>query len=225
MGHGLSWRSAFTRNGEWTTLSKTSFLRSDVRFFRDHRFVLVHHQSNINSEINASMRFNLMKSPLVYFDHFFSFLSFSLSISLSLTHTQTLSHSLCTPSLARVPLDINFLHSLRLCEPLFFASLLRHRVHTLHRRPRPNEIIPAPIRLGWDFSPLCNTPAFFFFFFLNSPSNEGVRGSRRNCYWHNTGGSCILNPFVGSYSFFFSFSQSPLVFPPLAPPGEVIGHA
>lgn len=59
------------------------------------------------------------------------------------------------------PSILIFLHSLRLSEPPF-SPLCLGTVHaTLHRRSKPNEIIPAPIRLGWDFCPLCNTPEFF----------------------------------------------------------------
>lgn len=113
---------------------------------------------------------------------------------------------------SRIPLDINFFaQSPPRAGPLFLLSV--SVPYTQHSIADRNLMKSFPLRFGWGgISAHCATPLTF----LRSPSNENVRGSRRNCYWYNTGGagaSCILDPspvvaFFSFFSFLFLFFSS-----------------
>lgn len=160
--------------------------------------------------------------PEVFFPIFFFFSSFLL-LSLSLSAPSPNYRTIAYPRSNHffLPLDINFLHSLRLCEPPFFSLPLSSSslssARTVHRRPKDlMKSFPRRFRTGWDFSPIVQHPCAFFS--LLSPSSslslpfltKSVRGSKLLLAQHIVGrrGSCILNPLV---TFFLPTLLSPLL--------------
>lgn len=109
--------------------------------------------------------------PIFFF--FSSFLLLSLSLSAPSPNYRTIAYPRSNHFF--LPLDINFLHSLRLCEPPFFSLPLSSSslssARTVHRRPKDlMKSFPRRFRTGWDFSPIVQHPCAFFS--LLSPSSS-----------------------------------------------------